>query len=75
MPTDRDAIAGAILTCGRADLDRCRLIRMPDTLDLQELLVAESMRAELEGDPRIEILGEPVPMTFDAHGALGGWGQ
>jgi hypothetical protein len=75
MPTDRDAIAAAMLTCGRADLDQCRLIRMPDTLDLQELLVAESMRAELEADPQLEILGEPVPMTFDAHGALGKWGQ
>ncbi len=75
MPTDRDAIAAAILTCGRADLDHCRLVRMPDTLDLQQLLVAESMRAEVEADPQLEILGEPVPMTFDPDGALTKWGQ
>lgn len=74
MPTDRDAIAAAILTCGRADLDRCRLIRMPDTLDLQELLVSESLRADVDADPTLEVLGEAVPMAFDADGALGKWG-
>ncbi len=73
MPTDRDAVAAAILTCGRADLEQCRLVRMPDTLDLSELLVAESMRAEVDADPRLEVLGDAVPMSFDADGTLGKW--
>lgn len=75
MPTDRDAVAAAILTCGRADLDRCRLVRMPDTLDLQVLLVSESMRPEVEADPELEIVGEPVAMSFDADGAMSKWGE
>lgn len=74
MATDRDAIAAAIITCGRADLDQCRLIRMPDTLDLQELLVAESMQSEVEEHPELEILGDAEPMSFDADGALAKWG-
>lgn len=73
MPTDRDAIAAAVLTCGRADVENCRLVRMPDTLDLQELLVSESMRAEVEADPRLEIVGQPAQMSFDSEGALEKW--
>jgi hypothetical protein len=33
------------------------------------------MRAEVEADPQLEILGEPVPMSFDQEGALSKWGQ
>lgn len=73
MPTDRDAIAAAMLTCGRADVENCRLVRMPDTLDLQELLVSESMRAEVEADPRLEIVGQSAQMSFDSEGALDKW--
>ncbi len=74
MPTDRDAVAAAILTCGRADLAQCRLVRMPDTLDLHELLVSESLRSEVDADPQLEVVGEALPMPFDADGALGKWG-
>lgn len=49
LPTDRDAVAAALLTCGRADLDRARVIRVRSTLDLEQLLVSESMREEIEG--------------------------
>jgi hypothetical protein len=73
MPTDRDTIAAAVLTCGRADLDRCRVVRMRDTLDLEQLLVSESMRADVEADPRLEVVGEAAPMVFDADGALKKW--
>jgi len=73
MPTDRDAIAAAVVTCGRADLDNCRLVRMPDTLDLHELLISESLRVEAEADPLLDIVGDPMPMSFDAAGALDKW--
>src|SRR4051795_8245770 len=33
MPTDRDAVAAAILTCGRADPEGVRLVRLHSTLD------------------------------------------
>jgi hypothetical protein len=70
MPTDRSAIAAAILTCGRADLDRARVVRMRSTLDLEQLWVSESMRAEIEGHDRLSVVGESVPLSFDAAGAL-----
>ncbi len=73
FPTDRDAIAAALLTCGRADVDRARVVRIRSTLDLELLLVSESLRAEVEADDRLSISGGPVPMSFDADGGLLRW--
>ena len=73
MPTDRSAIAAAILTCGRADLDRARVVRMRSTLDLEQLLVSESMRETIDAHDRLSIVGEPMPLAFDEHGALLPW--
>jgi hypothetical protein len=74
LPTDRDAVSAAVLTCGRADLDGCRLVRARDTLDLEHLLVSSSLREEVDADPSLEVVGEPAPMTFDDAGALSTWG-
>jgi hypothetical protein len=73
MPTDRDAVAAAILTCGRADLDAVTLVRVRNTLDLEDLLVSESLRAEVEGRAELEITGEARPLGFDAAGRLEPW--
>jgi hypothetical protein len=73
MATDRSTVAAAILTCGRADLDRISLVRMRNTLDLEHLLVSESLRDQVLAEPRLEITGDPVPMRFDAEGRLGPW--
>jgi hypothetical protein len=73
MPDDRSAVAAAILTCGRADLDRISLIRMRNTLDLEHLLVSESLRDQVLAEPRLEITGDPLPMRFDGDGQLEPW--
>jgi hypothetical protein len=73
VPTDRDAIAAALLTCGRADLGSARLVQLRNTLDLEHLLVSESMRGEAERNPRLEILPGSSPMTFDSQGRLETW--
>jgi hypothetical protein len=71
--TDRDAIAAAVQTCGRADLDTVTLVRMPNTLDLEHLLVAESLRGKVDEDPDLEIIGDAAPMAFDEEGRLQPW--
>lgn len=73
MPTDRDAVAAAILTCGRADLQNARLIRISDTLDLEQLLVSESLRSEVEAASGLEIVGESAPLSFDGDGRIEKW--
>jgi hypothetical protein len=73
FPTDRDAIAAALLTCGRADLENARVIRVRNTLDLEQLLVSESLREEVEADDRLAITGEAVPMSFGDDGVISDW--
>jgi hypothetical protein len=73
LPTDRDAVAAAILTCGRADLDGVTLVRLRSTLDLEDLLVSESLRAEVEARADLEITGAARPLGFDADGQLAPW--
>jgi hypothetical protein len=73
MPTDRDAVAAAILTCGRADPEEVSLVRLHSTLDLEELLVSESLRGQVEGRSDLEITGPARPLEFDADGRLGPW--
>src|SRR4051795_8520917 len=75
MPTDRDAVAAAILTCGRADPEKSSLVRLHSTLDLEELLVSESLRTQVEDRPDLEITGEARPMQFDADGGLEPWNR
>jgi hypothetical protein len=72
MPTDRDAVAAAILTCGRADLANARVVRMHSTLHLETLLVSESMQAEVEADDGLTVVGDPVPLEFDDGGRIRG---
>jgi len=70
LPTDRDVIAAAMLTCGRPDLATVRLVRIHDTLDLSQLLVSEWLRDSVEDTPELEICGDPLPMSFDESGNL-----
>jgi hypothetical protein len=73
MPTDRSAVAAALLTCGRADLERARVVRVRSTLDLEHLLVSESLRELVETDDRLSVSGEPVQMAFGDDGRIAGW--
>jgi hypothetical protein len=73
FPTDRDAVAAALLTCGRADVESAKVVRMRSTLHLEELLVSDSLRKEVEADDRLDICGDPVPLAFDRHGQIAAW--
>ena len=73
MATDRSAVAAAILTCGRADLDQVSLVRMRNTLDLENLLVSESLRDQVLADPSLEITGDATRMQFDDDGQMQPW--
>jgi Domain of unknown function (DUF362) len=73
FPTDRDAVAVALLTCGRADLEHVRLVRVHSTLDLEHLLVSEALRDQVEADDRLSITGEAQPLAFDQDGVVADW--
>lgn len=68
MESDREVIEVALRTCGPTP--HPRIARIHNTLDLQNLWVSTAVMSELEGRSDIEVLGAPVPWTFDAAGNL-----
>ncbi|HXH84531.1 MAG TPA: [Fe-S]-binding protein [Candidatus Tectomicrobia bacterium] len=68
--TDREAIETALSCIGLTLPDRARVIRIKNTLVLGELQVSEAFAPELAKRPDLEVLGEPIPLAFDATGRL-----
>jgi hypothetical protein len=53
--TDRDAFEVALRSCGHVPAGQERVVRLRDTLTLQELYVSKAIADELKGTPHIEI--------------------
>lgn len=70
METDRLAIQGTIKTCGVYDLSQLRLVRISNSLHLEELFISEAMLAEAKQYADITILTEPEDFSFDSMGNL-----
>ncbi|MGE4284370.1 MAG: lactate racemase domain-containing protein [Clostridia bacterium] len=70
MNNDRQAIQAAIKTCFDVDYNKIRMIRIKNTLKIDEIYISEHMMDEAKKNPNIEILEEPKPMIFDEKGNL-----
>ena len=68
--TDYDAIRVAIRTCTKIDYSKARVVRIKDTLSLNEFEISESMLCEVSKIPDIEILTEPYKLDFHDDGYL-----
>lgn len=71
LPTDRQAIALALITCNRIDVQAPKLVRIESTLHLDELWVSEALwQAEGVGRPELEALTPAQEMAFTRDGNL-----
>ncbi|MCG8485825.1 MAG: lactate racemase domain-containing protein [Clostridia bacterium] len=70
MDSDSQAIRAAIKTCLDVDYNNIRMIRIKNTMKLDEIYISENMTDEADKNPNIEILDHPMPMTFDEKGNL-----
>lgn len=70
MDCQRLAIQAGIKMAAGFDKRAIRLVRLSDTLHLDEFWISESLLAEAEGDPRVEVLSGPEDMRFDVNGDL-----
>ncbi len=68
--TDREVISNALHTCGLVEPPQSKVIQIPDTLHLAEVLVSEAYLPEFAGRADLEKLSEPTDMAFDARGDL-----
>jgi hypothetical protein len=64
MDTSELAVKAAIRTCNAPDLSKVRLVRIPNTLHVQEIWISESLLAEAQQRDDIDILSEPESMVF-----------
>lgn len=68
--TDREAITNALHTCGLVEPPDSRVIQIPDTLHLAEVLVSEAYLPQLAERADLEQLSQPADMDFDPRGDL-----
>lgn len=73
--TDRQALDEALQTIGLVEPARARVIRILNTLHLEEVDISESFLPEIEGRPDLEIIGRPEPLSFDEQGNLRPFGH
>ncbi|MFA6507827.1 MAG: lactate racemase domain-containing protein [Treponemataceae bacterium] len=70
LPNDRQAIQACIKTSNLYDWNTARIVRIRNTLLLDEIEVSENMLPSLVGDSRFEIAGDPFDPIFNAEGNL-----
>ncbi|MHB1133187.1 MAG: nickel pincer cofactor-dependent isomerase, group 22 [Chloroflexota bacterium] len=70
LPSDREAIQVAALSCGLEARRQLRLVRVKSTLRLEEFYVSEALLPELHDKANVEPLGELEEWAFDERGNL-----
>jgi Domain of unknown function (DUF362) len=70
LATDRDAIFAALGSLGMADPPRARIVRVPNTLHLEDVWVSEALVETLRDAPHVAAVAPPEPLRFDEDGRL-----
>ncbi|MCC8024522.1 MAG: nickel-dependent lactate racemase [Clostridium sp.] len=70
LKNDYYAMAACIKTCNEVDREHIRMVRIPNTLEVGEIWISESMMEDAARNPRIEILSPPEELPFDANGNI-----
>ncbi len=70
MENDRDAIKMGLALCVDYDEDKPRIVRIPNTLHLEHIMLSEAYYTEIQNDARFVIESEPEPFAFDCDGNI-----
>jgi hypothetical protein len=70
FPTDREAIQTALGSVGLTPAEKSRIVRIKNTLHVDEAEVSEAFLAELKKRSDLQLLEGPRPMSFDGQGNL-----
>ena len=71
MGSDQQAMQAALKTCIILDgRTQARMIRIANTLHIDEFYISENMLDDAKANTLIEILSGPAPIVFDANGAV-----
>jgi hypothetical protein len=69
-PTDRQAIAAALMTIRPHTLENVKIVQIKNTLDLSDILVSKGCLRDLEGKPGVLVDAQDLQFEFDAMGNL-----
>ncbi|WP_409968811.1 lactate racemase domain-containing protein [Bengtsoniella intestinalis] len=70
LPNDLQAIKSCVKTSNLVDFADVTMVRIHNTLCLDEIEVSENLLPQIRDDARFEILSEPYEMVFDQDGNL-----
>ncbi len=70
MESDKEAIQVCIKSCNEIDKTRPRVVRIPNSLHLEHIMLSEDYFEEIKGMKTIEIESEPMDLPFDEDGML-----
>lgn len=68
--TDREVIDMSLETCWQPIASKVKFAVIPNTLEVAELWVSAPLAAEAKLNSNLELVGEPIPLPFDANGTL-----
>jgi len=67
MPTEQEAIAAALRTAGVGPPE-ARVVRIKNTLQLEDVWVSQNLVDEAVGQGNCEVMGSSQPLAYDANG-------
>lgn len=65
LDTQELAVKAAIKTCNAFDLNKVKVVRIKNTLEIGEIWISESMMVEALKNKNIELLSEPEELALD----------
>jgi hypothetical protein len=70
LTSDALAIKAAIMTCETEKHEEVRVVRIPSSSHVEEILVSENLLEVVRNNPNLVELGPPEEMAFDTNGNL-----
>ena len=70
MESDREAIQVCIKSCNEIDKKNPRVVRIPNSLHLEHIMLSEAYLKAAEANPNLTIESEPAYLPFDENGNL-----
>lgn len=70
LETDREAIEAALGTIGLAEPHEAKVVRIKNTLEIEEFQASEALLDAIRANPALEVTGGPDPLAFGPAGGL-----
>lgn len=70
MENDKAAIQAGIRFSGVTDPEKIKMIRIKNTLEVQDIMISPALYELVKDSPDFELLGKPVDLEFDEMGNI-----